>query len=825
MDHYQKVLGTLALLLTLVLASTASAQVELIDGFGGPAGYGSTLARNDDEFHGPIDLTPAFPVGVNFFDRVHTTVWLNNNGNITFAGGVSWYTALAFPASPNPMIAPFWGDVDTRGTTDIDAGRENFAYWHIDAVGGRFIGTWYNVGYYSSHTDQLNSFQVIVTNRDDITPGDFDFEFRYNRCEWLTGDASGGAGGHGGTEAQMGFDAGDSENFWSHPDSQTPEIIHLCTTSNVEEPGVWRFEVRSGQPTLCGDGIVSGEEECDDGNMDNNDGCTGCTVYFDIDGDGYYGDVDCDDDDATINPGAEDVCDGVDNDCDGEIDAGLSSDDDVDGHFATGSCAEPADDCDDTNPLIHGGADEICDGLDNDCDGEIDEGLSTDEDGDGHSTDGSCIGPDDDCDDTDATRYPGAEEICDGLDNDCDGDIPGVELDGDGDGVAFCEGDCDDTRADVYPGASELCDGVDNDCNAETDEEVDADGDGFTVCEGDCDDTNPDINPDAVEICDEVDNDCNPETDETVDSDGDGLSICEGDCSEGDPDTYDGAPELCDGLDNDCDGEIPADEADADEDGQRGCEGDCDDADPTVGDGFPELCDGIDNDCDGDLTGEYEDTDGDGLTPCEGDCDDTNADVYTGADEICDGLDNDCDGEVPADEVDEDGDGVLLCADDCDDTDASVFPGAEEVCDGLDNDCDGEVPADEADSDGDGAAICDDDCDDEDASVFPGAEEVCDGIDNNCDGEADEGLATDEDGDGHYAVDSCGEPADDCDDSNAAVFPGAEEIEDLLDNDCDGEIDEDLDDGGYSGGSCKCRLSGTRSGFKTLLRLLLGFLF
>ena len=173
--------------------------------------------------------------------------------------------------------------------------------------------------------------------------------------------------------------------------------------------------------------------------------------------------------------------------------------------------------------------------------------VATDRDDDGF------VGTDDggdDCDDDDPSIHPGADEICNGLDDDCDGlideDEDGVEggvcppVDADGDGYPDGE-DCDDEDPDVFPGADEECNGIDDDCDGQVDEDTDLDGDGVSDCadgdgdgwsgdQGDCDDTDADISPDAIEECDGIDNDCDGDVDEGMDVDGDGVSDCFDDC-------------------------------------------------------------------------------------------------------------------------------------------------------------------------------------------------------------------------------------------------------------------------------------------------------
>ncbi|MDP7115090.1 MAG: putative metal-binding motif-containing protein, partial [Myxococcota bacterium] len=449
----------------------------------------------------------------------------------------------------------------------------------------------------------------------------------------------------------------------------------------------------------------NGEDDDCDGDVDEGAG-DAATWYLDADGDsygngsfpvvacaapdGYVADgSDCNDASVFVHPGAAEQCNHLDDDCDADVDEGLPTldwypDADGDGYGDTTSIPiedclvlsghVPDDsDCNDLHPAINPDADENCDGVDNDCDGAIDEADAldgqtwyADADGDGHGDPDTAVvacspplgylGNADDCDDSDEDVNPDVDEVCNGIDDDCDGVADGAGADDadpwfpddDGDGygddgvlpVISCvapsghvawPGDCDDGDAAIHPGASEVCNGVDDDCDPATDEAADDDGDGWSVCDGDCDADRAEVYPGAAEVCDGLDNDCDPATDEDADEDGDGFTLCDGDCDDSDPDVNPAQPEVCDGVDNDCDGAVAPDEVDADGDDVLLCEGDCDDDDPLTYPGAPEQCDQQDNDCDQFVDEDVdEDLDADGYNACQGDCDNGNPDVHPG---------------------------------------------------------------------------------------------------------------------------------------------------------------------------------------------------
>ena len=237
--------------------------------------------------------------------------------------------------------------------------------------------------------------------------------------------------------------------------------------------------------------------------------------------------------------------------------------------------------------------------------------------------------------------------------NDCVSGLPQA-YDTDGDGWTTCAGDCDDSNASVNPAAQEEADGQDDDCDGTVDEGTNAyddDGDGLSEDDGDCNDADPAVTPDATEqLGNGVDDDCDGVVDQgTADLDFDGYAVPGGDCDDTDPTVFPGAPELPDGIDNDCDGAVDEGTINTDDDGDGVTEaaGDCNDADPTVAPNAPELPDWMDNDCDGavDEGTVQSDDDGDGFSEQGGDCDDADPTASPAGFEVPGNLiDEDCDG-------------------------------------------------------------------------------------------------------------------------------------------------------------------------------------
>ena len=551
------------------------------------------------------------------------------------------------------------------------------------------------------------------------------------------------------------------------------------------------------QECLCVGG-GNGVQACGaDGAWGDCEGCgDGCT---DADGDGFFSEadcetaVDCNDADAAINPSASEVCDDVDNDCDGETDPGCACAEAetmvCGGHPDAGECVNGTQTCETGawGPCVGavGPTTETCDGLDNDCDGDTDEevagtGLPCLIDGQA----GVCAVGEVQCRGGEMTceqAHVATDEVCNFEDDDCDGAVD----EGNPSGGAECtvpgvSGPCAAGELQCRSGVlsciqtvfprDETCDGTDENCNGI-----------------------PDDRPVDEEPCVCVD-------DHTVDC---GTEV--GECSMGEQVCVEGGYGECGG-----EGYLPA---------------------------VPETCDGLDNDCDGTpdngnpeggedctVTGELGPC-AEGVLNCEaGDL--VCSQVVEPTDERCNGVDDDCDGT--ADDGNPGGGagclvpgadgpcrfGVLLCRRDlgeliCDQTVEPLLETGARACNGIDDDCDGSV-------DEDGACDCrpgtrrtcgDTDvgeceygtqlCDESGAwpEECPGAvgpvEETCNWRDDDCNGHLDDieptRCDTGRDGicaDGTQICDRLGRPI--C----TGPAPTREECNDL-DDDCDGTADED----------------------------------
>lgn len=199
--------------LCIPLDSSFSIVVMNEPGGSGPASAADPCQRNDDD-SGSYALDAW---SFDHFGTLHSTVYVNNNGNISFGVPFSTFSPVGFPVAGFPMVAPFWGDVDTGDTVDTFGGLVWVKEWSTDngdAV-NRLVVTWDNVGYFNEHSDLLNTFQVILTDGLDPLIGvGNNVCFCYDDMQWTTGDASGGVGGFGGSPATVGANLGDGVTFF-----------------------------------------------------------------------------------------------------------------------------------------------------------------------------------------------------------------------------------------------------------------------------------------------------------------------------------------------------------------------------------------------------------------------------------------------------------------------------------------------------------------------------------------------------------------------------------------------------------------------------------
>jgi hypothetical protein len=195
--------------------------------------YGATY-MNDDASSSPITL----PFSFNFYGVNYNTVFINNNGNISFNTYYSQFTANPFPDPSYNMIAPFWADVDTR---DFSSGSGGAVLYKMTPTA--LIVRWLNVGYYNMHFDKLNSFQLIITNGSDpLLPPGTNVGYCYDNMEWTTGDVT-GAGGYG-SPATVGVNQGNGVDYFqagtfNHPSNffdgpyNSPDGVHWLDNNGM----------------------------------------------------------------------------------------------------------------------------------------------------------------------------------------------------------------------------------------------------------------------------------------------------------------------------------------------------------------------------------------------------------------------------------------------------------------------------------------------------------------------------------------------------------------------------------------------------------------
>ncbi|XP_053908627.1 sushi, nidogen and EGF-like domain-containing protein 1 isoform X2 [Cuculus canorus] len=206
----------------------------------------------DDGTSPKVSLSVPF----TFYGKKHRSLYVNNNGVVSFDARVAQYTPDPFPlADGRPFVAPYWADVDNvlggevfyRETTQealLERVTENINRYFPTvpfAAAWAFVATWDHVAYYGSNTNKGNTFQALLTSN-----GETSFiVLNYWDIQWTTGAASDGDPdtGLGGTPAHAGFNSGDETNFYNIPGSQSDAIINITMTSNVNVPGRWVFQV------------------------------------------------------------------------------------------------------------------------------------------------------------------------------------------------------------------------------------------------------------------------------------------------------------------------------------------------------------------------------------------------------------------------------------------------------------------------------------------------------------------------------------------------------------------------------------------------------
>jgi len=610
-------LATLALLLPVA----ASAQIAGPDAFGYTAeaavydwvdlstnaGALSVGISTDD-----AEATVTLPFSFPFYGTSYTQVRVADNGGIYMGntGSLGW-SNTSLPATGGADLLPYWDDLRS------DLGG---VYSYYDAANGRFVISWEAVAHYYLTTGAA-SFQVhlypsgaVEYHYQDPVFGDASYD---NGISATVGIQEFLGGGTATNNVQLSYNAttyigaGTAYGFSSCADADGDSFTVLsCGGTDCDDTD---GAIYPGAPETCADGI---DQDCD-----------GVDQSGDADGDFYDVCADCDDGDASINPGVN-----------------------VDGD-ASNAC----DDCDDNDPTSYIGATEICDGADNDCDGVTggaatytsipDTNTST---GTGYFRGGKFQ----------VTQATTLTELAVDMTLAAGQSVTFVVYEASSENGTYTSIGSFPVSATTSARSWHTSGSMSVPVTAGNWYVLGATwvGAGTFYYASSSNTAFPYTTPWGSHAGGASTNGAPSgswstsassysirvtagSVDES-DSDSDSYLACAGDCNDNEATVYPSAPELCDGFDNNCDGALPATELDGDSDGSIFCD-DCNDSNTTVYPGAPELCDGLDNDCDG--NGDATDVDSDGFLACN-DCDDNDAASYPGATEICDGNDNDCDG-------------------------------------------------------------------------------------------------------------------------------------------------------------------------------------
>ncbi|WP_242121693.1 MopE-related protein [Aestuariivivens sediminicola] len=435
-------------------------------------------------------------IGTTYYFRVYSqgfsasdpnfTLKLWSSQSITDVDGDGYSTAGGDCNDNNASIYPGATEIPDNGI-DEDCDGADLLTWYLDADGDTFgdintptLANTQPADYVSDNTDCNDADANVNPDATEVCDG-ID-----NDCDGLVDDADPSVTGQ-----TTYYVDGDGDGYGDASDAGALYCF---------DPGAG-FSLSNTDCNDANNAIYPGATEIPDNGIDEDcDGADLLTWYLDSDGD-TFGDsntttlansqpadhvsdnTDCNDADANVNPDATEVCDGIDNDCDGLIDDNDPSvtgqttfyrDSDNDGYGDANdtvqACAAPvgyvsvSGDCNDANMAVNPDATEVCDGIDNDCDGLTDGDdpsvadqstfyRDSDDDGFGDANDTvqACAAPvgyvsdNTDCNDGDLNVNPGATEICDGIDNDCDGQTDEGFTDTDSDGVADCTDNCPNT--------------------------------------------------------------------------------------------------------------------------------------------------------------------------------------------------------------------------------------------------------------------------------------------------------------------------------------------------------------------------------------------